>query len=432
MTSINYSNYSIEVSLIPDLTLPTSDKIDLKDCRVFKNDRVLGFNVSKNIFDTNCVPINELILLSPNEDELHYLSNILVLLEITFSINNTEVYKNTYKIKSSQEVPTHLKAKNNINFKKIHLLLDSYLTYNLVNSCTFYTITSNGDYVSNIEIYNKLTDFLVKKYGTSLGILTSLKHISRSVNSYFDFTYNGLSDLDYLVKYINSDRISTYPTLFGIDEVFHSISAGDNISVVSGTISELIAIDLDNSDSIHYVSDSVNAFIQNTSYKMSNPKYIEPYFSNNFIKGVLCDKFEYEDNSSGDLYMLEPIANTSIKLDKVNNNLPTPIYMHNELLSKTTFTGNLNRIEVNAWRENCFDFLKKNPKIYKITFDKATLELFKLGRKTTLGNLEGESVIVAADINFNYGPDINLNVGEIHDNYNHLCSGSVYVLNWIP
>jgi hypothetical protein len=433
MSSINYSNYSITATLIPDLTVPTVETVDLKNCKTFDKDRLLGFNIVKNIFDTNCVPLYELILFSPNEDELHYLSNILVMLEISITINNTEVYKNTYKIKSSSESRTELKPKNNINFKKIHLVLESYFIHNLINSNTFYNLSSAGEYVTNISIYNKLTDFLVKHYGTSLEILTNISKLSRTSNNFFDFSYNAEStDLDNLVNYIHNDRISTYPILFGVDEVFHSISSGDNISVTPGTITELITLDLYDSDSIHFVSDSVVSFLNSTSYSMSSAKFIEPYFSSIFIKNTLCDKFEYEDTASGNVFVLEPITNTSIKMDKINNNLPSNMYLHNELIPKKTFRGNLNRIEVNAWRQNCYDFFKKSPKIYRVDFTKATLDLFKLGRKTNLGNLEGVSIIVAAEINITYGSNPNIRAGELIDSYNHICSGSVYLLNWVP
>jgi hypothetical protein len=238
------------------------------------------------------------------------------------------------------------------------------------------------------------------------------------------------SNLDNYFELVHINKVSLDPILFGLDEVFSSVSDGTNTaSVTTGTISELILIDLLNTDDINYVNNYVSNFLKETSYGISNAIFVEPYFSLKFIKENIQSIYRYKNLFTNDISELPPLINTGLIMDK-SDTLPTISYGVDDVTSYYEDEGNLAINDVQAIRENILKFLRLNPRIYKINLTEAPVDIFKLGRKISIGSLQGNVVTVAAEINFDYKADKALEPGTVQTTYNHVCSGTVFVLNW--
>jgi len=426
--SINYSNYSLNIEIKPDSTLPTVNKVNLTNCSIFSGARIQSFRVAKNCYDTNFIPINRLILTDINEQEFFNLSNMLVLLEITLVINGKSIYKNIYKITKAEEISAVSQTGTGDN--AMVLLLDSYLTSGLKNDNNFYSISKlNKPNFYNMDIFHSMNELAIKKYGNSLGISNSISN--KSISTFNNYIFNpNTSNLDNYFELVYVNKVSLDPIIFGFDEFFSSVSDTVNTpSVTTGTITELILADLLDIDDISYVNNYVSNFLKDTSYKISNAQFIEPYYSVKFIKDKLQSVYRYKNLFTNNVDELPPLINTGLILDK-SDALPSVSYATSPISNYYEDEGNLSINDVQAIRENILKFLKLNPKIYRIYIDKAPVDIFKLGRKINIGNLQGNSITVAAEIEFNYEPDIALEPGEVQNTSNHVCSGSVYVLNW--
>jgi len=429
--SINFSRYEISATLKIDQTLPTKTFANLDDCNVFERNRITAFEISKNIYDFNCIPIYSLILDSLNSKEYLVITKNLVLVEIVISLEKTPIYKNIYKIIDSHEL-ANTTTKFNITSNKLQLILKSNFTYNLLHDNTFYNLNKfRDDNITNYNIFMESIDYLIENHGNSINgnISISNSTISSFNNYYFDPKF---SNFNQLAKLINQNRISSYSTLFGVDEVFASLTEnGKDPSVAYGTSSEIITIDLKDEHSFQYVDSSVINFIEKTSYGMGRVQFVESYFSNAFLKKMTQTKIRYKNTVDNQIFDLKALKKNILKLDKTGQTLPIEVFTGDGPDNIYEMEGNLVLNDIQAYRENIVDFASKQPKILKIYFSKATVDIFKLGKKINIGGMEGNSITVAADIAFNFTADNNPIVGKPVDESNHACSGTLYVLNWI-
>jgi len=424
MDNINYSNYSITIEIKKDLTIP-NNQLSLENCTKLYGSRILKFGTVKNCYDLNCVPLNELILTDLNESEFFAIMSGLILLEINIYLNGTKVYKNIYKPKSIKELNEN--SKTNFSIRSVQIILESMFIFNISTDINLDNISLiNYPNFKNLDNYINAINYFKKIYGDGITSYTNINNSSKTIlNSYY-FSLN-FSNLEHLILLIYRNRISVSPTIFGIDESYPV----DNGTLKTDGVAEIITLDLEDTDGIKFLDSKVIEFLKTDSYSMSNAQFIHNYYSYSYIKNYILSTLRYKNTRSNEVYELPPLLNTKIENYIVGGEeLNNEMYSINDEPSYFEIEGNLSKLDVIEYRNNILKFYNRNPKIYKIDFSKAPLELFKLGRKTDLGRLNGNSIIIAAEVNFNFSNDIDNAPGKIIDDANHLCSGSLFLLNW--
>lgn len=428
--SIDYANYEISAILKLDQTLPSGIDISLDNCSEFKLNRILSFQTVKNIYDYNCVPLSSIVLDSLTMEEYHVVNKSLVLVEITISFKGNAIYKNIYKIITATELENNT-SKINITFKKMELILKSNFVYNFLQDNTFHNLNKvNLPAFNNLKVFEDTISYIKSSYGNSISGNTTISDYSLSVfNNYF-FNIE-LTNFRQMIKLIHINRISNSPTLFGIDECFVALPEnGKPASVANGTSSEIITHDLSQHHSFGHMDAKIIKVIRNMPFEMSNAIFVEPYFSNNYLKNILQSQINYKNTVDNKINKLKVLEKTFLKLTNDGKILPIMEYTNSGYANIYEAKGNLSINDVAAYRDNILKFTKAKPKIMKISFSKAPLDIFKLGKKTNLGGLSGVSVTVAAEIHFDFVATPNPQSGYVKEEHCHQCSGNLYLLNW--
>lgn len=430
--NIDYSNYEISAILKLDQTLPTEVDISLNNCSKFELNRILSFRTVKNIYDYNCVPLSSIVLDSLTMEEYHVINKCLVLVEIIITFNGNDIYKNIYKIITATELKNDT-SKIKASSKKMELVLKSNFVYNFLQDNTFHNLNKvNIPSFNNLKVFEDTISYIKSSYGNSIsGNVTILDNSLSTFNNYF-FNVE-MTNFNQLYKLIHVNRVSNSPTLFGIDECFTALPENGKLaSVANGTSSEIIAHDLSNPHSFAYMDSKILQFIQKMSFQMSNTIFVEPYYSNAYLKNMLQSQINYKNTVDNKIDKLKVLEKTFLKLTKDGEILPTVEYTETGYANIHEMEGNLSINDVAAYRDNILKFIKTKPKIMKISFGKATLDLFKLGVKTDIGGLDGMSVTVASEIYFNFTNNPNPQPGYNKEEHCHQCSGNLYLLNWSP
>jgi len=429
MVSEQYYSYDVIVKTVLDLSLPAEVSTDLKDGNLFIGSQVKMFKQTKNIIKSG-IPLAQLILIGLSDKDFNDIKSGMLLLEITITQNNIDIYKNVYKIKKIEELSES--GKINANTRSVDIVMESILISFLKNDNTFYTINKiNETLFTNFEMYLECQKTIQENYGSSTSFSTNVENICLTKNSVYYFTIekSNIENLKYLVF---ENKVSTSPVLFGIDEGFNAsrIKTLFGIKGISiGNSSEVLLIDLLNTDSLSHLSGDLVNFINNEGYARTSTTFEFNFYEQSFLRNFFTSILRYTNNISNEVFELPPLKKRDMKLLKNTISLPELVYDDGNNDNIYPMSGNLEMEDVKAMRENILKFSAKKPKIYSVIFYKAPYDVFKLGVKNKF-NMTGTSINVAADITFEFREKSSNKLGETYDKENHWCSGKLYILNY--
>lgn len=430
--AIDFSKYDIIATLKINQTLPDQILENLENCSPFKGERIKKFSTVKNIIDSNNIPLSYIILDGITYDEYYAINGGTVLIDIVISFQGNPVYKNIYNIIKFETMENNTSKTAAYGYTKLQVLIQSVYVFNLLHEKTFYTLTkTNVSNFFNLDTYNECISNLSQRFGSAIGANTNVT--GNSISSFSEYYFDpNITDFSSLEKLVFIDRTSIYPVLFGIDEIFTSITAvnGGTLDVPRGLVTEIFLSDLKNLDQFQFVGGTVSKFLKDSSYGLSSPILVKPFFTNDFIKRFLQSKILYKNTVDNSIIELPSLKNITFKLEKTLDGNPVDYYALGSNTSTELIEGNLNVEDFQAYRENILKFLEKRPVIYKCYIQDGILDLFKLGRKIDFLNLKGNTITVGANIVFDFISDMNPQPGQVIDKSNHKCSGELYVLNY--